>query len=94
MSAKDELRNIVDPLSEEDARDIFPLLSGCHWGDAPGSADRRLTNRELLSLPRPLREMIIRNEIAQLSQEELDEQVAESEAWAEADADALKLIDD
>lgn len=91
MTAKEALRAIVDELREDEAERIFPFLSGRFWNCTP---ERRLSNAELLKLPRALREHIIRAAIASLSAEELEEMAAESEEWRFADAEALKHIDD
>lgn len=91
MTAKEALREIVEHLEETEAERIFPFLSGRFWNCTP---ERRLSNAELLKLPRPLREHIIRSAIASLSTEELEEMAAESEEWRFADAEALHYIDD
>lgn len=91
MTAKEALRAIVEDLREDEAERIFPFLSGRVWNGAP---ERRLSNAELLRLPKVLRDHIIRAEVEALTQQDLDEMVAESEEWRFSDADALKHIDD
>lgn len=91
MTAKEALRAIVDDLPEDEAERIFPFLSGRFWNCTP---ERRLSSAELMGLPKPLRDHIVRSEIASLSAEEMDEMVTEAEEWRFSDADALKHIDD
>jgi len=94
MTAKEALREIVDEMSEEDAARIFPFLSGRTWDEGPPELAPRLSNKDLLMLPRELRSMIIRREISQLSEDEIAEYGAEAEAWIHSDAEALEHIDD
>ena len=94
MTAKEALREIVDEMSEEDAARIFPFLSGRTWEEGPPELAPRLSNKDLLMLPRELRSVIIRRELSQLSDEEIAEYAAEAEEWMQSDAEALKHIDD
>ena len=93
MTAKEQLLEIVDDLSEEDAIRIFPFLSGHEWAQTPMGNGQRLSNVELLRLPAVLRDHILRAEVSQLTEEELAETAVEAEAWRFADADALKHLD-
>lgn len=94
VSAKQALREFVDELSELDAREIFPLVSGRCWTDVPGGIGERLSNRELLRLPRALRELIIRRELEDLTDDERDEVARMADELAPITEEAAKLLDE
>ena len=90
MTAKEALREIVDEMSEEDARKWLRAIE-------PALITEQgpfLTARELLRLPLDERGAIIRAQLALVSQADIDQMVAEVEEWTVGTAGDIDLIDE
>lgn len=92
MSAKDELRNVIEAMSEEDAAALLPMAdpSLLAWLDRTAKCT---STKELLEMPAAVRELIIRYELSFYTEEDAAQDLAEWELWEAGTGKDIHLID-